>query len=192
MSEPVLRFDEGATQKLDEMREAGRFDSSELRISVDEEGAAFHYQIEVVDQDTRGEGDAVLDCNGIAVLVDPVSAGRLRGATLEYVDRLEGAGFRFDNPNKPALLANPLAARVQEILDQEINPGVAAHGGRVSLTAVEDTRVYVRFGGGCQGCGQADVTLKEGVVATIQRQIPEITEVLDATDHEAGENPYYQ
>jgi Fe/S biogenesis protein NfuA len=192
MSEPVLRFDEGATQKLDEMREAGRFDSSELRISVDEEGAAFHYQIEVVDQDTRGEGDAVLDCNGIAVLVDPVSAGRLRGATLEYVDRLEGAGFRFDNPNKPALLANPLAARVQEILDQEINPGVAAHGGRVSLTAVEDTRVYVRFGGGCQGCGQADVTLKEGVVATIQRQIPEITEVLDATDHEAGETPYYQ
>lgn len=192
MSEPVLRFDEGATQKLDEMREAGRFDGSELRISVDEEGAAFHYQIEVVDQDTRGEGDAVLDCNGLAVLVDPVSAGRLRGATLEYVDRLEGAGFRFDNPNKPALLANPLAARVQEILDQEINPGVAAHGGRVSLTAVEDTRVYVRFGGGCQGCGQADVTLKEGVVATIQRQIPEITEVLDATDHEAGENPYYQ
>jgi len=192
MSEPVLRFDEGATQKLDEMREAGRFDSSELRISVDEEGAAFHYQIEVVDQDNRGEGDAVLDCNGVAVLVDPVSAGRLRGATLEYVDRLEGAGFRFDNPNKPALLANPLAARVQEILDQEINPGVAAHGGRVSLTAVEDTRVYVRFGGGCQGCGQADVTLKEGVVATIQRQIPEITEVLDATDHEAGETPYYQ
>jgi Fe/S biogenesis protein NfuA len=192
MSEPVLRFDEGATQKLDEMREAGRFDGSELRISVDEEGAAFHYQIEVVDQDTRGEGDAVLDCNGVAVLVDPVSAGRLRGATLEYVDRLEGAGFRFDNPNKPALLANPLAARVQEILDQEINPGVAAHGGRVSLTAVEDTRVYVRFGGGCQGCGQADVTLKEGVVATIQRQIPEITQVLDATDHEAGENPYYQ
>jgi Fe/S biogenesis protein NfuA len=188
----VLRFDEGATQKLDEMREAGRFDGSELRISVDEEGAAFHYQIEVVDQDTRGEGDAVLDCNGVAVLVDPVSAGRLRGATLEYVDRLEGAGFRFDNPNKPALLANPLAARVQEILDQEINPGVAAHGGRVSLTAVEDTRVYVRFGGGCQGCGQADVTLKEGVVATIQRQIPEITQVLDATDHEAGENPYYQ
>ena len=192
MSEPVLRFDDGATQKLDEMREAGRFDGTELRISVDEEGAAFHYQIEVVDQDTRGEGDAVLDCNGIAVLVDPVSAGRLRGATLEYVDRLEGGGFRFDNPNKPALLANPLAARVQEILDQEINPGVAAHGGRVSLTAVEDTRVYVRFGGGCQGCGQADVTLKEGVVATIQRQIPEITEVLDATDHEAGETPYYQ
>jgi Fe/S biogenesis protein NfuA len=192
MSDPVLRFDEGATRKLTEMREAGRFDGSALRISVDEEGAAFHYQIEVVDQGTDSEGDEVLDCEGIGVLVDPVSAGRLRGATLEYVDRLEGAGFRFDNPNKPALLDNPLAAKVQEILDREINPGVAAHGGRVSLVAVEDTRVTVRFGGGCQGCGQADVTLKEGVVATIQRQVPEVSEVLDATDHAAGESPYYQ
>ncbi len=192
MSEPVLRFEQGATAKLNEMREAGRFDDSALRISVDEEGAAFHYQIEVVDQGTKGEGDEVLDCNGIGVFVDAVSAGRLRGATLEYVDRLEGAGFRFDNPNQPVLLSDPLAARVQEILDREINPGVAAHGGRVSLVAVEDSRVFIRFGGGCQGCGQADLTLKEGVVATIRRQIPEISEVLDATDHEAGENPYYQ
>lgn len=192
MSEPILNFDEGATRKLDEMRAEGRFDGSALRISVDEEGAAFHYQIEVVDLGTDTEGDRVLDCNGVGVLVDPVSVERLRGATLQYMDRLEGAGFRFENPNKPALLGNPLAAQVQEILDQEINPGVAAHGGRVSLVAVEDTRVFVRFGGGCQGCGQADLTLKEGVVATIQRQIPEITEVLDATDHEAGDNPYYQ
>ena len=192
MSDPILQFDEGATRKLDAMRKEGRFDGSALRISVDEEGAAFHYQIEVVDKGTDDEGDQVLDCNGVGVFVDPVSVERLRGATLQYMDRLEGAGFRFENPNKPALLANPLAAKVQEILDQEINPGVAAHGGRVSLVAVEDTRVFVRFGGGCQGCGQADVTLKEGVVATIQRQIPEITEVLDSTDHEAGETPYYQ
>jgi Fe/S biogenesis protein NfuA len=192
MSEPILNFDEGATHKLDEMRAEGRFDGSALRISVDEEGAAFHYQIEVVDLGTDTDGDQLLDCNGVGVLVDPVSVERLRGATLQYMDRLEGAGFRFENPNKPALLGNPLAAQVQEILDQEINPGVAAHGGRVSLVAVEDTRVFVRFGGGCQGCGQADLTLKEGVVATIQRQIPEITEVLDATDHEAGDNPYYQ
>jgi Fe/S biogenesis protein NfuA len=192
MSEPILNFDEGATHKLDEMRAEGRFDGSALRISVDEEGAAFHYQIEVVDLGTDTDGDQLLDCNGVGVLVDPVSVERLRGATLQYMDRLEGAGFRFENPNKPALLGNPLAAQVQEILDQEINPGVAAHGGRVSLVAVEDTRVFVRFGGGCQGCGQADLTLKEGVVATIQRHIPAITEVLDATDHEAGDNPYYE
>jgi Fe/S biogenesis protein NfuA len=89
------------------------------------------------------------------------------------------------------LLADPLAVRVQTILDEEINPGVAAHGGRVALMDVKGGRVFIKFGGGCQGCGQADVTLKDGVVATLTRQLPEIREVVDATDHTAGENPYY-
>ncbi len=67
MSQPILSFDEGAGRKLAEMREAGRFTDSALRVSVQEEGAAFHYQIEVVGQDARQAGDAVVDCEGIAV-----------------------------------------------------------------------------------------------------------------------------
>ncbi len=191
MSEPVLAFDEGATAKLNEMRESGRFDGSALRVTVEEEGASFHYQIEVVEADSRAEGDHLAECDGIPFFIDPASQPHLTGATLQYVDSLSGGGFRFDNPNKPRLLSNPLAVRVQEILDQEINPGVAAHGGRVSLVGVDDGKVFIRFGGGCQGCGQADVTLKDGVVASLTRQIPEIAEVIDATDHAAGENPYY-
>jgi Fe/S biogenesis protein NfuA len=191
MSEPVLAFDEGATAKLKEMREAGRFDGSALRVSVEEEGASFHYQIEVVDLDSKAEGDALAERGGISVYVDPASQPHLAGATLQYVDSLSGGGFRFENPNKPRLLADPLAARVQAILDEEINPGVAAHGGRVALMNVTDGRVFIKFGGGCQGCGQADVTLKDGVVATLTRQLPEIREVVDATDHAAGDNPYY-
>ncbi len=89
------------------------------------------------------------------------------------------------------LLANPLAARVQQVLDDEINPGVASHGGRVSLVKVDEARVFIRFGGGCQGCGMVDVTLRDGVIGTLQRAVPEISEVLDTTDHEAGDNPYY-
>jgi Fe/S biogenesis protein NfuA len=191
MSEPVLAFDEGATAKLKEMREAGRFDGSALRVSVEEEGASFHYQIEVVDLDSKAEGDALAERGGISVYVDPASQPHLAGATLQYVDSLSGGGFRFENPNNPRLLADPLAARVQAILDEEINPGVAAHGGRVALMNVTDGRVFIKFGGGCQGCGQADVTLKDGVVATLTRQLPEIREVVDATDHAAGDNPYY-
>lgn len=191
MSAPVLAFDEGATAKLNEMRESGRFADSALRVTVEEEGASFHYQIEVVDADSRAEGDALAECDGIAFYIDPASQPHLEGATLQYVDSLSGGGFRFDNPNKPRLLADPLAERVQRILDEEINPGVAAHGGRVALVNVDEGRVFIRFGGGCQGCGQADVTLKDGVVASLTRQIPEIREVVDATDHEAGENPYY-
>ena len=142
---------------------------------------------------TTGQYLATLSEAGIAgqSAEEPASAVLLRGAELQYVDSLSGGGFRFENPNKPRLLADPLAVRVQQILDDEINPGVAAHGGRVALMNVEDGRVFIRFGGGCQGCGQADLTLKEGVVATLTRQIPEIAEVIDTTDHASGENPYY-
>ena len=191
MSDPVLRFDEGATSKLVEMRDAGRFQDSGLRVAVEEEGAAFRYQIEIVDLDTRTDADEVVECERVPFFVDLSSAPRLRGAELQYVDELSGGGFKFDNPNRPRLLDNPLAARVQRVLDDEINPGVAAHGGRVSLVNVEDERVYIRFGGGCQGCGMVDVTLRDGVIGTLQRSVPEISEVLDTTDHESGDNPYY-
>jgi Fe/S biogenesis protein NfuA len=192
MSQPILSFDEGATRKLGEMRDADRFSGSALRVTVEEEGASFHYQVAVVKEDSRRDGDAVAHCEGIPFYVDPDSAPRLRGATLQYIDGLAGAGFKFENPNRPKLLENPFAARVQQVLEDEINPGVADHGGRVILVDVEDGRVFIRFGGGCQGCGMADVTLKQGVVAALQRAIPEIAEVLDTTDHAAGADPYYQ
>jgi Fe/S biogenesis protein NfuA len=187
----LIQLDDEARAKLREMREAGRFDGSALRVSVDEEGASFQYRIEVVDLVAREEGDDVVDDEGIRFYVDPASAPRLRGSTLCYVDAISGGGFRFENPNRPRLLENPLAARVQRVLDERINPGVAAHGGRVVLMDVQDARVIVQFGGGCQGCGMADLTLKEGVVAALREEIPEIAEVVDATDHAAGENPYY-
>lgn len=191
MGETVLTFDANATEKLQEMREAGRFEDSALRVAVEEEGASFHYQIEVVKADSRTEADVLELCDGIPFYVDPGSVELLRGAELQYVDGLSGGGFRFENPNKPRLLDDPLAVRVQRVLDDEINPGVAAHGGRVALMNVDGGRIFIRFGGGCQGCGQADLTLKEGVVATLKGQIPEIDEVVDTTDHAAGENPYY-
>jgi Fe/S biogenesis protein NfuA len=84
-----------------------------------------------------------------------------------------------------------LKERVQHLLDTSINPGVAGHGGFVRLMDVQDSVVYVQMGGGCQGCGMADVTLKAGIESLIKEEIPEVTEVLDTTDHAAGRNPYY-
>lgn len=81
--------------------------------------------------------------------------------------------------------------KVQHLIDTAINPAIASHGGFVELLDVKDTVVYLAMGGGCQGCGMADVTLKQGITALIQDELPEVTEVLDATDHAAGENPYY-
>jgi len=189
--DPILHVSEHAIEKLERMKEAGRLADSALRVSVSEEGAAFRYQIEVVERDSREDDDTLVPTQPVDFLVDPGSLPRLRGATLDYVDGLSGAGFKFDNPNQPALLAKPLAGAIQKLLDEKINPGVAAHGGRVSLIDIEGGRVVLQFGGGCQGCGMIDVTLKEGIEKTLKSEIPEILEVVDVTDHEAGENPYF-
>jgi Fe/S biogenesis protein NfuA len=84
-----------------------------------------------------------------------------------------------------------LKSRVQEVIETMINPAVAGHGGYVELIDVQDDRVYLAMGGGCQGCGAADITLKAGIERLLKEEIPEISEVLDTTDHAAGNNPYY-
>ncbi len=84
-----------------------------------------------------------------------------------------------------------LKEKVQELIEAMINPAVAAHGGYIELIDVKDSTAYIRMSGGCQGCGAADVTLKAGIERLIFEEIPEITEVLDVTDHASGENPYY-
>jgi Fe/S biogenesis protein NfuA len=85
-----------------------------------------------------------------------------------------------------------IKAKVQKILDEMINPAVAGHGGWVDLLDIKDNLVYLRLGGGCQGCGMVNVTLKQGIEATIREEIPQITGVVDQTDHQGGNNPYYQ
>jgi Fe-S cluster biogenesis protein NfuA len=82
--------------------------------------------------------------------------------------------------------------KVQQLLESEINPALGTHGGWVQLIDVKRNSVYLRLGGGCQGCGAADVTLKQGIERTIREKIPAVGEILDATDHAAGRNPYYQ
>jgi Fe/S biogenesis protein NfuA len=84
-----------------------------------------------------------------------------------------------------------LRDRVQELIDTSINPAVAGHGGYIELLDVKDNTVYLRMGGGCQGCGAADVTLKAGIERMIFEEVPEVTEVLDVTDHASGSNPFY-
>ncbi|HEV8202017.1 MAG TPA: NifU family protein [Verrucomicrobiae bacterium] len=81
---------------------------------------------------------------------------------------------------------------VQKILDEMINPAIAGHGGWVDLLDVKDNNVYLRLGGGCVGCGMVNVTLKQGIEATLREEIPQIAGVIDQTDHAGGTNPYYQ
>jgi Fe-S cluster biogenesis protein NfuA len=87
--------------------------------------------------------------------------------------------------------ADEIRERVQQVLDAEINPEVAQHGGVVRLIDVKDNVVYIQMGGGCQGCGQADVTLKFGIETAIRDAVPAVGDILDVTDHASGRNPYY-
>jgi Fe/S biogenesis protein NfuA len=88
-------------------------------------------------------------------------------------------------------MSTDLKTRVQELIDTMINPAVAGHGGWVDLVDVKETTVYLQMGGGCQGCGAADITLKAGIERLIKEELPEVSDVLDTTDHASGANPYY-
>ncbi len=100
------------------------------------------------------------------------------------------SGLLFANPN-PLWFDEP-EATVQRIFDDQINPQIASHGGYVTLLSVDGSTAFVRLGGGCQGCGLVDVTLKQGIEATLKEMVPEIERVVDETDHASGENPYHQ
>ncbi len=108
-----------------------------------------------------------------------------------YVPEVAGVSDYRDALPKPGL-ETPEGKLIQALLDERVNPAVASHGGHISLVDVQDDTVYIRLEGGCQGCGMADVTLKQGIETEIKQAVPNITAVLDVTDHAGGTNPYYQ
>jgi Fe/S biogenesis protein NfuA len=89
-------------------------------------------------------------------------------------------------------LSGPVPQRVVQVLEHQVNPAIAMHGGSAELVAVEDSTAYVRLGGGCVGCGMATVTLSQGIEVAILENVPEIETVVDVTDHASGTNPYYE
>jgi Fe/S biogenesis protein NfuA len=135
----------------------------------------------------------------LAIAVPPESVELLRGATLAF-----NGGMVMQNPNRPlppvariaerpqADLSGEIPQRVVQVLEEQINPAIASHGGYAELVAVEDSIAYLRLSGGCQGCGMAAVTLSQGIEVAILDMVPEITEVIDVTDHASGANPYYE
>ena len=137
----------------------------------------------------RGFRDGVvfLELQGSAAGLKDGIANMLR----HYVPEVVAVRDFNDAVAKPGL-NTPEGAAVQQLLDERINPAVASHGGFIELVDVKDTVAYIRLGGGCQGCGMADVTLKQGVEVEIKQAVPSITAVLDVTDHAGGSNPYYQ
>jgi Fe/S biogenesis protein NfuA len=141
------------------------------------------------------QGDEwALDCEGFTLYVDAASVPFFDGANIDYTTSATGGQLSIRAPRIKGEAPKgdaTLVERVQFVIDSEINPQIASHGGRVALKELTaDGAVVLQFGGGCHGCGNANITLKHGIEKTLKARVPEITAVLDATDHSTGENPY--
>jgi Fe/S biogenesis protein NfuA len=135
--------------------------------------------------------DQSLEIDSIKVFLDPQSAEWLEGASVDFISGPSGTGFKVENPQAKSSWDDPLAQRVQEVIDERVAPALAGHGGWIELVSVEGEEATIEFGGGCQGCGMSQVTLKQGIEAAIVEAIPEIKRVVDKTDHQAGSSPYH-
>ena len=161
-----------------------------LRVAISGKSpTGFRYSLDLVAPGENLADDIVIEQGDFKIFVDKKSAPKLEGSTIDFVIRLQESGFKFENPN--SMWSDARAQKVQETIDGRINPSIAAHGGYVTLLDVRDDIAYISFGGGCQGCGMVDVTLKQGVQVMIKEAVPELRDVLDTTDHAAGTNPYY-
>ncbi|MGH7383413.1 MAG: iron-sulfur cluster assembly accessory protein, partial [Candidatus Methylomirabilales bacterium] len=187
----MLTITDAAKKKILALFEGEEQKDLALRVAIRGRGpGGFRYELQFVGAEERGAEDTVVNAGGFDVLVDPDSAPNLKGATVDFLDGVTESGFKVDNPNP--LWTDPKAQAVQEAIDTQINPGVASHGGHVALLDVKDDIAYIALGGGCQGCGMADVTLKQGIEVLLKEAVPEIRQVIDTTDHAAGKNPFYQ
>ena len=188
----MITFTDTARQKVREYMDMSENPSLGVRVVAHRFGRhQFRYELALVMEGESSDKDVVVDQEAFEVFMDPQSAEFLEGTSVDFVSDVTGTGFMFTNPQAEVHWDDPLAQRVQKVIDDRIAPSLAGHGGWVELVAVEGETATIQFGGGCQGCGMSQVTLKEGIEAAILQEVPEIKQVLDDTDHESGASPYY-
>lgn len=164
-------------------------DGVSVQVTMDE-GADWDVLMERIPEVIKGHLDAGLAAvDGLDPLQKPGNDG---GARESAVKGSKKYNFGFRQIPEGSRSAEEQKAIIQKLLDEEINPAVASHGGFFSLISVENNNVYVQLGGGCQGCGMVDVTLRQGVEQRMKEVLPEMNELIDVTDHHSGANPYYQ
>jgi Fe/S biogenesis protein NfuA len=200
LSEVVLEVTADALETIRGIRD--QEDDAEtlaLRVAITGvNGADYAYDLGFEPRADVAEDDHVSEQGDLTVVIPADSVDRLRGATLDLPSSPGQAGLVIRNPNRPnplvgveLELTGDLAEKVQQLLAEAVNPSLASHGGYTNLVGVEGTKVFLSMGGGCQGCALSAATLREGIQTAIMEAIPEVTEIVDVTDHDAGENPYY-
>lgn len=197
----MIEITPDARERIQAFVESGVVQDPALRITLDrgaQSPLSRAYDISLVEREDREKTEIAINVDGIRVFLNLDTSNLLSGASVEWVE--ESGGFRVSDPKSRAAparpapdlpLSGPLVDRVQRVIDEVINPGIAAHGGFVELVDVSDETLYLRMGGGCQGCAASAATLRQGIERMVRESVPEIESIVDVTDHTAGVNPYY-
>lgn len=195
----LIVTDEARAMVMELQAEEDDGDTLGLRLEITgAQGVEYAYDLSFEAIADCVDGYHVEESDGLTVMIPEDSVFNLRGATLDLPTKTAQGGLVIRNPNRPDPLAGldleltgDIAEKVQQMLDGAINPSLAAHGGFASLVGVDDAKVYLSMGGGCQGCSMSAMTMTEGIRTQLMEVIPEITDVIDSTDHSAGQSPFY-
>jgi Fe/S biogenesis protein NfuA len=197
----TITITDSALGKILELRDLEQLEDLHLALRISGVGASgFLYETAFLRGSDVSELDHVEHHGDLPVAIPLASLENLRGAVLDLASNGGGAGLVIRNPNTPTSpgldlddveLTGTPEEKVRQLLDQQINPAIAMHGGVAHLVSVQGSTVNLELGGGCQGCGLAAVTLRQGIERAILGAVPEITDVVDVTNHDLGENPYF-
>lgn len=202
-NESLLELSDGARAKVLSFR-AGQPDEERLALWLEVtgvDGLEFVYDMFLQPIDEAAPDDWVGHHDDLSVVVPAASIEDLQGAKVVLVGDLVVGTLKIENPNSPSpavgsahggVLSGSVEEKITQVLENHINPAIASHGGRADLDHVEGSTAFLKLSGGCQGCGAAKVTLSQGIETALLQAIPEITEIVDVTDHASGTNPYFQ
>ena len=195
-----LRITDRALRQFVTVLQDEHLDGQCIRVSAEKiTPVKMRYGLDFTPYAHKGRDDDEMTTGGVIFLADKASAALLVNTTLDYLDAAGNdaagndadTGFKFFNPVEQQGWSDPVASQLQRLLDEQINPGVAAHGGRIDLMDFRAGTAYVRMAGGCQGCSMATRTLKQGVEKAVRENIPEVKAIVDTTDHDEGKKPYF-
>jgi Fe/S biogenesis protein NfuA len=190
----MITITEIALKKIVELKERLELPVKGLRVRAIPRSplrANFSFRF-VPDEEPESPTDSIQSFDGINLYIAPDSAPYLEGATIDFVFQLIGSEFKVEAPlRKLDTPEGRIAAKVQQVLDEEINPSLASHGGGAVLIDFKDGIVFLELTGGCQGCSMAGATMKDGIETSIRESVPEVQEVRDVTKHANGRNPHF-
>lgn len=191
----MIQITDAARSRIQELVDAEVVRDPALRVTQGPPPERAH-QISLVEREDKQRTEIAINVDGIRIFLNLDTSPLLSGAVIDFA----GDGFAVEVPRpEPAMapagaaadIDHPLANRLQQVIEEEINPRIAAHGGAVELVDVQDDTLMLRMMGGCQGCAASAATLRQGIERMVKEAVPEIREIVDVTDHSSGINPYY-